>query len=679
MKRIILLAATVACMAACQNNNSNKVPAIDLNNFDLSIAPNADFYQYATGGWQKNNPLKPEFSRYGSFDVLRENNEKRINELFQAMAKTEAVKGSVEQKISDLYKMGLDSVRLNAEGAAPLEADLQMVEGLTDRAQLPDLLARIHMALGNPFFGIGVMADLMDSNVNTLYVGQSGISMGDRDYYVAPENARIKEAYKAYLVKLFTLCGYEAEAAATAAADALEIEDSLAEVFFSNVEQRDIPAQYNPMTREEFARTYDALDWDVYFKGMGLEQVDRLIVEQKRVMARVNEMLKTLPLEKIRHYLAAQIINGGASSLSDDFQTASFEFYGRTMSGQQEQKPRWKRAMSVPNGLLGEAVGEMYVAKYFPEKDKQRMTQLVKNLQTSLSQHIAALDWMSDATKAKAQEKLAAFTVKIGYPDKWKDYSTLEIDPAKSYYENLRDASIWATKDNLSKYGKPVDRAEWGMTPQTVNAYYNPTTNEICFPAAILQPPFYNPDADDAVNYGAIGVVIGHEMTHGFDDQGRQFDKDGNMNNWWSEEDSEAFKAKTEVLVKQFDAIEVLPAKDGQPALHANGALCLGENIADQGGLRVAWTAYQNSLEGKGHPAPIDGFTDAQRFYLAYATLWAQNIRDEEIARLTKLDVHSLGKWRVDATLRNIQDFYDAFNITDGAMFLPEEERVIIW
>ena len=665
-------------MASCQNNQP-KTPAIDLSNFDLSVAPNADFYQYATGGWQKNNPLKPEFSRYGSFDVLRENNEKRINALFQEMTRLEAAPGSVEQKISDLYKMGLDSVRLNAEGAAPLAADLQLVEGLADRSQLPEVLAKIHMALANPFFGIGVMADLMDSNVNTLYVGQSGLSMGDRDYYVDPENAPIKEAYKNYLVRIFTLAGYDEAAAAQAAADALEVEDSLAEVFFSNVEQRDIPAQYNPMTRAEFAKAYDAIDWDVYFEGMGLPDADRMIVQQKRVMERVNQLFKTLPLDKIRHYLAAQIINGGASSLSDDFQTASFEFYGRTMSGQQEQKPRWKRAMSVPNGLLGEAVGEMYVAKYFPEKDKQRMTQLVKNLQTSLSQHIAALDWMSDATKAKAQEKLAAFTVKIGYPDKWKDYSTLEIDPAKSYYENLRDASIWATKDNLSKYGKPVDRTEWGMTPQTVNAYYNPTTNEICFPAAILQPPFYNPDADDAVNYGAIGVVIGHEMTHGFDDQGRQFDKDGNMNNWWSEEDSEAFKAKTEVLVKQFDAIEVLPAKDGQPALHANGALCLGENIADQGGLRVAWTAYQNSLEGKGHPAPIDGFTDAQRFYLAYATLWAQNIRDEEIARLTKLDVHSLGKWRVDATLRNIQDFYDAFNITDGAMFLPEEERVIIW
>ncbi len=665
-------------MASCQNNQP-KTPAIDLSNFDLSVAPNADFYQYATGGWQKNNPLKPEFSRYGSFDVLRENNEKRINALFQEMTRLEAAPGSVEQKISDLYKMGLDSVRLNAEGAAPLAADLQLVEGLVDRSQLPEVLAKIHMALANPFFGIGVMADLMDSNVNTLYVGQSGLSMGDRDYYVDPENAPIKEAYKNYLVRIFTLAGYDEAAAAQAAADALEVEDSLAEVFFSNVEQRDIPAQYNPMTRAEFAKAYDAIDWDVYFEGMGLADADRMIVQQKRVMERVNQLFKTLPLDKIRHYLAAQIINGGASSLSDDFQTASFEFYGRTMSGQQEQKPRWKRAMSVPNGLLGEAVGEMYVAKYFPEKDKQRMTELVKNLQTSLSQHIAALDWMSDATKAKAQEKLSSFTVKIGYPDKWKDYSTLTIDPSKSYYENLRDASVWATKDNLEKYGKPVDREEWGMTPQTVNAYYNPTTNEICFPAAILQPPFYNPDADDAVNYGAIGVVIGHEMTHGFDDQGRQFDKDGNMNNWWTDEDAAAFQAKTDILVKQFDAIEVLPAKGDQPALHANGALCLGENIADQGGLRVAYTAYRNSLEGKEAPAPIDGFTDAQRFYLAYATLWAQNIRDEEIARLTKLDVHSLGKWRVNATLRNIQDFYDAFGITDGAMFMPEEERVIIW
>ena len=389
--------------------------------------------------------------------------------------------------------------------------------------------------------------------------------------------------------------------------------------------------------------------------------------------------MKTAPLDDIRYYLAAQYIDAAANYLSDDFIDASFDFYGRAMSGKQEQKPRWKRAMSVPNSTLGEAVGEIYVAKYFPEKDKIRMLEMVRNLQTALSQHIAGLDWMSDATKAKAQEKLAAFTVKIGYPDKWKDYTTLAIDPSKSYWENIVEANKWYTADNIADLGKPVDRDEWYMTPQTVNAYYNPTTNEICFPAAILQPPFYNPDADDAVNYGAIGVVIGHEMTHGFDDQGRNFDKDGNMNNWWTEEDAAAFKAKTEILVKQFDAIEVLPAKDGQPAIFANGALSLGENIADQGGLRVARTAYRNSLEGKETPAPIDGFTPAQRFYLGYATLWAQNIRDEEIARLTKIDVHSLGKWRVNATLRNLQDFYDAFGITEGAMFLPEAERVVIW
>ena len=348
------------------------------------------------------------------------------------------------------------------------------------------------------------------------------------------------------------------------------------------------------------------------------------------------------------------------------------------MSGQQEQKPRWKRAMSVPNGTLGEAVGEMYVAKYFPAEDKARMTELVKNLQKALSQHIAALDWDVRRHEGPRAEKLSAFTVKIGYPDKWKDYSTLTIDPSESYWQNIKAASLWGTLDNLRKFGKPVDKDEWLMSPQTVNAYYNPTTNEICFPAAILQPPFYNPDADDAVNYGAIGVVIGHEMTHGFDDQGRNFDKDGNMNNWWTEADAEAFKAKTDILVKQFDAIEVLPAKEGQPAVMANGSLSLGENIADQGGLRVAYTAFHNSLNGT-EPAPIDNFTADQRFYLAYAALWAQNIRDEEIARLTKIDVHSLGKWRVNATLRNLQTFYDAFDITDGAMFMPEQERVIVW
>ena len=368
-----------------------------------------------------------------------------------------------------------------------------------------------------------------------------------------------------------------------------------------------------------------------------------------------------------------------AGYVGDELYAAHFDFFGRQMSGQQEMRPRWKRAMAVPNSVLGEAVGEMYVKKYFPESDKQRMTEMVKNLQVALGQHIDALEWMSDATKAKAHEKLNTFTVKIGYPDKWKDYSSLAIEPSLSYWENIKRANAWYTADNLADLGKEVDRTEWFMSPQTVNAYYNPTTNEICFPAAILQPPFYNSAADDAVNYGAIGVVIGHEMTHGFDDQGRQFDKDGNMNNWWTDEDAKAFKERTDVLVEQFNKIEVLPAKGDQPAIMADGELSLGENIADQGGLRVSYTALHNSFEGKGEPEPVDGFTADQRFYLSYATIWGQNIRDEEAARLTKTDVHSLGKNRVNATLRNIDTFYKAFGITDGQMFMPAEERVIIW
>ena len=664
-------------MTACQN--TPKTPAIDMANFDLSIAPNADFYEYATGGWQKNNPLKPEYARYGSFDILRDNNETRINELFAEMAKTTAAPGTVEQKISDLYKMGLDSVRLNAEGAAPIKAAVEEILAIGDRLQLTAAIARLHTSIANPFFGIGVQSDLMNSDINALYASQPELMMGDRDYYLNAENESIRTAYKEYLGKIFRLAGVPEADIEKAVAGVMSIETKLAEKNWSSVELRNIPAMYNPTSKADFEKTYDAIDWAEYYKTMGIGDFERIIVTTPSALANANELMKNAPLDDIRYYLAAQYIDAAAGYLSDDFIDASFDFYGRAMSGKQEQKPRWKRAMSVPNSTLGEAVGEMYVAKYFPEKDKARMLEMVRNLQTALSQHIAGLDWMSDATKAKAQEKLAAFTVKIGYPDKWKDYTTLAIDPSKSYWENIVEANKWYTADNIAELGKPVDKDEWHMTPQTVNAYYNPTTNEICFPAAILQPPVYNPDADDAVNYGAIGVVIGHEMTHGFDDQGRNFDKDGNMNNWWTDADAAAFKAKTEILVKQFDAIEVLPAKDDQPAVFANGSLSLGENIADQGGLRVARTAYRNSLEGKAEPAPIDGFTPEQRFYLGYATLWAQNIRDEEIARLTKLDVHSLGKWRVNASLRNLQDFYDAFSITDGAMFMPEEERVIIW
>ena len=669
MKYRILTMTMIAMAAVACNGGQTRVsvPAIDLSNLDTTVAPGQDFYAYATRGWQRNHPLKPEFSRYGSFDVLRENNAIRLNELFQGLAGLKTRKGSVEQKIADLYTMALDSTRLNAEGFAPVKPYYDEIEKVSDAEGFALEAAKLNLGVWSSY----VDADLMDSNTNVLYLGQSGLAMGNRDYYLDADKAELRDGYLNFLVKVFTLAGDpEAEKKAR---DAFDFEMSLAEPFWSMVQQRDIQAQYNPMSSQEVFATYPNMHFDVCMDYYGIPEQEKVIVAMPSFFSAVDALIAQADPAVLRHYLQAQLLTDACGAISDDFYDASFDFFSRQMSGAQEQKPRWKRAMSVPNGILGEAVGEMYVAKYFPEKDKQRMLEIVKNIQTALGQHVAALDWMSDSTKAKAQEKLSSFTVKIGYPDKWKDYSTLEIDPSKSYYENLNAASQWYIKDNLDKLGKPVDKSLWGMTPQTVNAYYNPTTNEICFPAGILQPPFYNPDADDAVNYGAIGVVISHEMTHGFDDQGRLFDKDGNMNNWWTDADAEAFKQKTAGLVAQFDQIEILPG------LNANGAATLGENIADQGGLRIAYTAMQNSFAGK-HPEPIDGFTAEQRFYLAYATVWAQNITDQEKQRLTLLDVHSLGENRVNVSVRNLDTFFEAFGIKEGdPMYRPEEERVVIW
>lgn len=663
----------IALMAAACNNQpaQEKVPAIDLTNIDTTVAPGEDFYTYATAGWQKNHPLKKEFSRYGSFDILRENNEIRLNELFKGLTGLKTKKGSVEQKIADLYTMGLDSIRLNKEGAAPVLPYLQELEAVCDAESFAKAIGQMGLYGEEGAWGTGVDADLMDSNNNALYLAESGLGLGNRDYYLNEENAALREGYVAFLTKAFRLAGYED--AATRARNAMDFEMAIAVPYWSMVQQRNYEAMYNPMSFNEIFAAYPNLHLDVFFEQLGIEPQEKVIVMQPSYFEALNNIVSSTDGAVLRHYLQANLLSSACENLSDDFYEASFEFFSKQMSGIQEQKPRWKRAMTVPNKILAEAVGQMYVKKYFPEKDKQRMLEIVKNIQAGLGQRVAALDWMSDATKAKAQEKLSSFTVKIGYPDKWKDYSSLSINPENSYYENLRAASRWYTEDNLAKIGKPVDKAEWGMSPQTVNAYYNPTTNEICFPAGILQPPFYNSDADDAVNYGAIGVVISHEMTHGFDDQGRLFDKDGNMNNWWTDEDAEAFKAKAQGLVEQFNKVEI------QPGLMANGAATLGENIADQGGLRIAYTALQNSFGGK-HPEPIDGFTAEQRFYLAYATLWAQNITPQEEQRLTLLDVHSLGRNRVNATLRNIDTFFEAFGIKEGdAMYRPESERVIIW
>ncbi len=673
MKRTMIMIFSAALLASCGGGQKEKTPALNPANFDDSYALNDDFYEHFTAGWQRNNPMPAEYSRFGAFDMLRQSNELRVKELFAELEQSQAPAGSVEQKLSDLYRLGLDSARLNAEGAEPIKADLAAIEAVANRKDLSSLLGQIHRTSANVFFSTGVGADQKNTNANILYIGQSGLGLGDRDYYFDQQSEGIRTKYVEFIKTVTALAGYSAEEADRIAESVLAIEQKLAEAHFTNVERRNPHKNYNRFTANELRRTYRNVDWDAYAEAMGFELPAEMVVSQKPAIARANKLIGSESLRTIKDYLIFHQIRSAASSLSDAFVEANFDLFGRTMSGQEAMHPRWKRSLGVADGSLSEAVGQMYVKKYFPAEYKAKMVDIVKNLQVALGQHIDALEWMSDQTKAKAHEKLASFTVKIGYPDKWKDYSSLTIDPKQSYYANRKAISAWYTDDNLADLKKPVDKEQWLMSPQTVNAYYNPTTNEICFPAAILQPPFFNPDADDAVNYGAIGVVIGHEMTHGFDDQGRQYDKDGNLNDWWTKEDTEAFNKRAQVLVDQFDAIEV-----NAEGLHANGRFTLGENIADQGGLRVAYTAMKNAQGGVA-PEPIDGYTAEQRFYIAYATLWAQNIREQEIVRLTKIDPHSLGKWRVNGTLPNIAEWYEAFGITEGKMFRAPEDRVVIW
>ena len=667
----LIIGTMLAAGLATGSCNRQQAPkGIDVSHLDTSVNPGDDFYDYACGGWMKANPLKPEYSRFGTFDQLGENNREQVRELVLGLAAQKAEAGTNAQKIGDLYAMGMDSVRLNEQGFEPLKADLEVIAA-TPREKIVELMAT--MPGLDVFFGTGVMADLKDSNVNTMYWGQGGLGLGDRDYYTdQTERAeQVRAAYRTYLTTLATLIGYDEARAKEFTDNVMAIETELASKQMTRTEQRNIAACYNPTTGAELAKKYPNIDLKNYF-GLQKLDVDTIVVEQPAYLAAVSEALAKQPEQVLLDYMTASYVGSAASYLSDDFINANFAL-NQAISGVEKQQPRWKRALAVPNSILGEALGQLYVEKYFPASSKEKMLALVGNLQTALGEHIDNLTWMSDSTKARAHEKLNAFTVKIGYPDEWRDYSELTIDPELSYWKNVQNAILFNQAYNNNDYGKPVDRARWQMSPQTVNAYYNPTTNEICFPAGILQAPFFDPEADDAVNYGAIGVVIGHEMTHGFDDQGRQFDKDGNFSDWWTAADAEAFNALADKLVAQFDSIEVAPGTK------ANGRLTLGENIADQGGLRVAYTAYKKAL-GDSEGEVIEGFTPDQRFYLAYSNVWAGNIRDAEILSRTTSDPHSLGRWRVNATLRNIAPFYEAFGITEGQpMFMPEAERVVIW
>ena len=672
MKKFMTIAA--CCLLAACTQQPDQTSGLHLENMDTTAQPGTDFYQYATGGWQKLNPLPAEYSRYGSFDQLAELNQKRINELVEGLAAEQHEAGTVAQKIGDLYNMAMDSAKRNADGYEPVKADLAEVASIKSVHDVYALLPKLGTYGAGAYFGIYVGPDDKNSMENAVQMSQSGLSMGLRDYYLENDEAivKIREAFKEHVVKMFKLFGYSDAEAQQGRDIVMEVETRLAKAFRSNVELRDPEANYNKMSMEQLKNDYPSFEWDTYLEGMGLKDVKEIIVGQPNSLKESADVIATLPMDKQRIYLQWKVMDGAADALSDEIAEQNFDFFSRTMRGIQEQQPRWKRAVSVVGGVLGEAVGQMYVEKYFPAEAKARMTELVGNLQKALGERIQNLEWMSDETKAKALEKLSTFVVKIGYPDKWKDYSTLDIKN-DSYYENLKRASKWMHEDMISRYGKPVDRTEWFMTPQTVNAYYNPTSNEICFPAGILQYPFFDMNADDAFNYGAIGVVIGHEMTHGFDDQGRQYDKDGNLKDWWKEADAQKFTERAKVIIDFYDNIEVLPG------LHANGNLTQGENIADHGGLKIAFQAFKNAT--KDNPLPVkDGFTPEQRFYLAFATVWGQNITEAEIRNRTKSDVHSLGKWRVNGTMPQLDSWYEAFNITESdPMYIAPEKRVNVW
>ena len=682
LKTFFPIVAMAMTVVGCVQNITEQGIGIKLENMNDSVAPGTDFYQYACGGWIKDNPLKPEYSRFGAFDAVAETNREQMKELILGLSEETHEKGSVGQKISDLYSMMMDSTRQNADGFEPIKADLAAIEAIETRDDAKRIMVENSFKGADELWGAGIGADMMDSKNNLVELAQGGLSMGQKEYYLSNDEsfAKIREAFKKHVVKMFQLVGDDEETAKRKMESVMAIETRMAKASKSRVELRDPASNYHKMAYDDFKAEYKGYDWDQYFRLNFIEDLPELSVGQPEALKEAVAILDQTDLRQLKDWMEWTLLSGNASVLGDELFNEDFDFFSRTMRGQQEPQPRWKRSVSTVSGILGEAVGQLYVEKYFPAENKERMMQLVKNLQDALGERIDAQEWMSDSTKAYAKEKLSTFYVKIGYPDKWKDYSKLEINPDKTLYENMIAVRTWRNKKEVEeKYGKPVDRDEWYMTPQTVNAYYNPTTNEICFPAGILQYPFFDMEADDAFNYGAIGVVIGHEMTHGFDDQGRQFDKDGNFRDWWAAGDAEKFKERAQVMVDFFSKIEVLPG------LKANGELTLGENLADHGGLQVAYTAFKNAqkkaeAEGKKPLATLDGLTPDQRFFLAYAGVWAQNITEEAMRDLTARDPYSLGEWRVNGALPHIDAWYEAFGITEkDPMFVPKEKRVTIW
>lgn len=676
MKQILpmlMLAAAPAQGLMAQNQSG-----LDMTNFDKSVRPADDFYRYATGGWQKLHPLPAAYSRYGSFDMLQENVNKQVNSILTSLTKKKFKEGTTERKLSDFYKLAMDQNRRNKEGLAPVKPLLDEMEAAKTLDQLHDLqLKYAKIGYGVPF-GSYFGADDKNVTRNILCLSQGGLTLGQKDYYLNNDKATsdIRDAYKKHLVRMFKLYGFTDAQASVKAADVFRAETELAIASKSNTELRDPQANYNKMSLKEFEDNYPniPLCQMAEAEGVKLDYIQEMNVGQPAFFTALNSLMALQTADELRAIMEWDVIQSSASYLTDEIRQANFDFFGKTMSGRKEEYPLWKRATNQVEGAMGEALGKMYCERYFPASSKKMMEELVHNLQISLGERIDAQTWMSDSTKKNAHEKLDKFYVKIGYPNKWTDYSKLTIDPSKSYYDNVLATREFAVDKMIAdKAGKPVDRDEWFMTPQTVNAYYNPTTNEICFPAGILQRPFFDPKADAAFNYGAIGVVIGHEMTHGFDDQGRQYDANGNLHDWWTADDAKGFEKRAKLYSDFFDGIEVLPG------LHANGKFTLGENLADHGGLQVAFNAFKHATANKPLKT-IDGLTPDQRFFIAYAGVWGQNITDQEIRNRVKRDPHSLGEWRVNGALPHIDAWYKAFNVKKGdKMYLPENQRLELW